>query len=348
MTALVVGGFYGLFALVAALNWALMRRPKTGQATFTALVPARNEAGKIGRLAQTLVAQGVPVIVYDDESEDGTAAEAANAGATVLRGGPLPQGWVGKNRACHQLAQAAAEASPHDWWAFLDADIEPGAGFAARIGGLIEERGAACPVLTGFPRLLPGAGAEPLVLGWMPLVLLATAPFGLVSRTGLGHTGFTNGQIVVWRATAYTEHWPHEAVRGQVLEDVGIGRLMARRGVRIEVADLSRAVAVRMYGSPREALDGMSKNSHAITGSVAGSALLAAFFLVWGWAWVLWPPALGLLVLTKWLSDRIVRTPLWVVPLVPLSLTVGAFTVLRSAVWHRRGAVRWKGRTYSP
>jgi glycosyltransferase involved in cell wall biosynthesis len=348
VTELLVGGLTGLFALVAGLNWALMRRPRPGVPKFTALIPARNEAGKIGALVRALVAQAVPVIVFDDESDDGTAEEAADAGATVLRGGPLPEGWVGKNRACHHLALAAAEASPHDWWVFLDADVEPSPDFAARLGGLISDVGPRCPVITGFPRMAPGAGLEPVALGWVPLVLLATAPFGLVSRIGRGHTRFTNGQIVAWRGSTYLDQMPHEAVRGQVLEDVGIGRLLARRGVRVEVADLSRCLSVRMYATAREAVDGMSKNSHQITGSVTGSVLLATFFLVWGLAWVLWPPALGLLILTKWFTDRVVRGPLWALPLVPLSLAVGALSVLRSLVWHRRGAVRWKGRTYSP
>ncbi len=105
---------------------------------------------------------------------------AAAAGARVLRGGELPAGWTGKNHACHRLAQAAAEDSPARWWVFLDADVYPEPGF---LGGLVQhlERHRP-PVLTGFPKGLPGRGIEPLFLAWVGWILLATNPFALVSR----------------------------------------------------------------------------------------------------------------------------------------------------------------------
>ena len=50
-----------------------------------AIVPARNEAGRVGQVVSALTGQGLPVLVIDDGSSDATGAEAAVAGARVLR-----------------------------------------------------------------------------------------------------------------------------------------------------------------------------------------------------------------------------------------------------------------------
>jgi hypothetical protein len=134
------------------------------------------------------------------------------------------------------------------------------------------------------------------------------------------------------------------------MEDVGIGRLLAREQVRVEVANLSSVMSVRMYDHWRETLDGMSKNSYEIANSDVGSVLVAGFlfFLAWGWLVMgrLAFAGLGLMLLSGLFTAAIVRAPLWPGLLMPLAPTIGAFTILRSMVWHRRGTVRWKGRVY--
>src|SRR5690606_5425641 len=91
------------------------------------LIPARNEAAVIADTVRSVMAQRYPhfeLILLDDHSTDGTAAvaQAAAQGDERLRivsGEPLPAGWLGKNWACHQLAQAAAG----DILIFMDADV---------------------------------------------------------------------------------------------------------------------------------------------------------------------------------------------------------------------------------
>ncbi len=71
-----------------------------GQGPVLAIVPAHNEAGRIGAVVTAVAAQGLPVLVVDDGSVDDTGAEAAAAGAQVLRlepnrgkGGALKAGF---------------------------------------------------------------------------------------------------------------------------------------------------------------------------------------------------------------------------------------------------------------
>ncbi len=331
-----------------------MRRPKPGAGPeLCVLIPARDESANLRRLLPALLAQdpNLKIYVFDDDSSDGTDKVAAELGATVIRNtDPLPPGWTGKNRACHELGKAATEDSPVGWWLFLDADVEPKSGFVSAMRHLAGTEGLRVGLVTGFPQMLPGQGIEPLFLAWVPWILLATNPFGIVTRTRKGHNRFKNGQVHLWRASVYTSLWPHERVKDKVMEDVSIGRLLAKEGIAVETCSLSRVLAVRMYLTWRETLDGMSKNSYEITGSAGGSVLLAALFIVVGWMWLFagaeWPWALGLLGTSGLIVDRIVRGAIWPVLVMPIICTIGGFTVLRSLAWKRQGKTRWKGRTY--
>ena len=83
-----------------------------------ALVPARNEADRIGATVAGLRAiPGVEeVVVVDDGSTDATASEALAAGAVVLR---IPHP-AGKGRA---LEGALRRVQTPDVWLFADADL---------------------------------------------------------------------------------------------------------------------------------------------------------------------------------------------------------------------------------
>jgi glycosyltransferase involved in cell wall biosynthesis len=348
--------FYGVFALVATFNLLLMRRPGSKEEgdSFCFLIPARNEAENLKELIPILQNQLGPkpkVYVFDDESDDGTGAIASELGATTIYPRePLPKGWTGKNRACHELARAAAEDCDARWYLFLDADARPEPDFLNGMRDLASKVGGRCGVLTGFPTIRPGRGIEPLFLSWVGWILLASNPFGVVSRTKMGHNRFTNGQIHAWKAEIYTRLWPNEQVRSHVLEDVMMGRLCAKEGVSIEVANLSRILKVRMYETWRQALDGMSKNSFEITGSYVGSAILSLFFVLCALGWLLsgplWPWALGLFAWSGVMVVATARTAIWPALMMPIVCLIGSFAVLRSAYWRKTGKTTWKGRFY--
>ncbi len=347
---ILVAILYGWVLFVAVTNTLLMVRLRaTGRSapqTFEVLIPARNESATLPICLPPLIESGARVTVYDDASDDGTGDIASNLGAAVIEGSALPPGWTGKNHACFQLAARADK----DWFLFLDADVRPSPEFATAFEELLREIPDEVGVVSGFLRMIPGEGIEPLYLSWVPWILLATNPFGLVSRTGVGHNRFTNGQFTAWRRDLYHEMQPNETLKDRVLEDVLIGRLLARRGVRVQILDATRVISVKMYTTLGEAVRGMAKNSAEIGGGPRGSALLAVVFLLLGWGWLLggsWMWALYLmLVLSKVLTDRLVRLPLWTSPLIPLTCSAAAATVLWSLRLQRSGRREWKGRQY--
>lgn len=349
---------YGWIALTALSNLLLMRRPRERRTRdqgpeIAVLIPARDEERNLRRLLPQLLGPnpGLRVYVYDDDSNDGTAHVAQELGATTIRGGKLPEGWSGKNWACHRLGQVAAEDTDAEWLLFLDADVTAAFDLIPALRGMANRLRPRVGVLTGFPTILPGKGIEPIFLAWVGWALLCSSPFGFQARTGVGHSRFTNGQIHLWRSRTYTELWPNERVKGAMLEDVLIGRLLSRHKIGLEVANLSSILSVRMYETWRETLDGMSKNSYEIAGNTLGSAVVALWFVFLGWGWLFaghaWWIAAGLLALSGVFVALAVRASVLLGIVMPVVLTIASYTVLRSISWHRKGVVRWKGRTYS-
>lgn len=322
------------------------RKPTGSHRKVALLIPARNEAVNLQGLLPLLTPQA-PVFVFDDESDDGTGDVAARLGAVVIRPKEtLPKGWTGKNRGCHELARAASQTDA-EWFCFLDADVRTSEDFVKSLQEFLQNDKR---VLTGFPTIQPGQGVEPLFLAWVGWILLSTNPFGMVSRTKMGHNRFTNGQFHVWPRDIYLRLMPNESVKGHVLEDVMMGRLLAKNGVPVEVLNASSILTVKMYDTWRETLDGMSKNSFEITGNILGSYMVALFLLFLAWAWV-WSPSAYLLLSFSGLACALtVRAkPVGVVLSVltmPIALTIGAYTMVRSVAWRVKGKVTWKGRTY--
>ena len=79
------------------------------------LIPARNEEATLGRLLESLEKLDFPdyeVIVCNDHSSDNTEEilnwfAGENEHFQWFLGGKLPVDWLGKNFACHQLAEKA-------------------------------------------------------------------------------------------------------------------------------------------------------------------------------------------------------------------------------------------------
>ena len=105
---------------VQSLNFFSLKKlgrfPKKEDYPFVSiLVPARNEERNIEKCIKSLLQQNYPnyeIIVLDDESEDRTwqilsRLAQGNDNLHLLKGKPLPEGWIGKCWACHQLSEKA-------------------------------------------------------------------------------------------------------------------------------------------------------------------------------------------------------------------------------------------------
>ncbi|GAB1645980.1 glycosyltransferase [Krasilnikovia sp. MM14-A1259] len=346
-----------------AVNAALLRRPQRHATTaerVAVLLPLRDEADRVTPCLRALLAQtGVPrleLIVLDDGSRDGTAQVVrAIAGdrVRVLTGTEPPPGWLGKPHACVQLAAAAPDA---DVLVFVDADVVLAPDAVAGAVALL--RAAGVDLLSPYPRI-SGAGrlVQPL-LQWSWLTFLPLRAMERSSRPSLAAAG---GQWLVADRAGYERAGGHAAVRGAVLEDIGLARAVKRAGARIALADGSRVADCRMYGSWRELSDGYAKSLWASFGSPAGAAVAVALLLLLyaappvATAWFL---AAGDVAAAAWcgcayllgVAGRVVSAAAtggraWPDALAhPASIVAFAALVARSFARRRRGELNWRGR----
>lgn len=362
MTTLVAASIplLALMTVIAAVNLLLaprlhrFGRHPVGSASL--LVPARDEAENLRANLPALLAQEPPpleLLVLDDGSHDGTAEVverfAAESGAAVrlIRGAPLPADWGGKNWACHQLAGAARG----EVLIFCDADVRPAADAVARTVAAMEATGSG--VLTALPRhrfqTWTVAATVPIV-AWLPAIALLPLP--LVPRVRAPSLGMGNGQWLAFTRAAYAASGGHEAVAGEVLEDVALARRAKEAGVRLLVATAPRTLDVRMYRDWREMRRGFGKNLYALGGgTLPGFVLTFAIFLLTaavpllapltGATWAYAAPAL--LVVVRLCGAMLLGQGVATVVLHPVGVLLACVIALESAVRAGTG-VQWKGR----
>jgi len=341
------------------------------------LVPARDEERSIGHCVSSLIAQDYPdfeLLVLDDASTDGTAGIvrgliAGNSRHRLITGAPLPKGWTGKNWACHQLSGAATG----EWLLFTDADTihSPGA-LSAAVSEAVRAR---ADLLSAWPRLVTLTLGEKLVipvlhiiaLGWFPIAFLQflqTRPLlaARIPNRLLRSWGGANGQFVLFSRAAYRRIGGHSAVRDHIVEDVALGREIARRipeGMRLANCDASRLIDCRMYRSFREVCDGFTKNAraafedHLSTWYLVGGLQFTAFFLpfvllVFRSQFRLALIEVALIYLLRVTLVLRMRTSWLGCVLHPVGHLLAMAIGIRSWISTAGSGVQWKGRTYRP
>jgi dolichol-phosphate mannosyltransferase len=203
---------------------------------ITVVIPARDEAGRIGPLLDAL--DGAPgvarVIVVDDESSDGTAELAAQRGVSVVSGVRRPAGWAGKTWAIEQGVRAAAG----DWIVLLDADVRPTRGLPASLVARAIRDDLDLVSVATVARLAPGARA-------LHASMLAT----LVYRFG-GPGGsrrdrvLANGQCLAVRRRVLDGVGGFASVADEVVEDVALARRVAANGGCVAFLEAGDAASV--------------------------------------------------------------------------------------------------------
>ena len=301
------------------------------------IVPARNEASNLRRLLPTLA--GWSVVVVDDESDDGTADVARSLGAVVVDAGARPEGWTGKAWACWRGAQSVAARPDMETLVFLDADTRLEPGGLERIVG--EHR--AGELLSVQPLHLTERPYERLSAFFNVVGMMGTDAFTPLGDR-LRPRGAFGPCLVVDRMT-YDSIGGHEAVKGDVMDDVALARLAPAvrcRGGR-------GTISFRMYpDGPGRLVEGWTKNFASGAGATRPLTLLLVIAWLSGcisapflspWAYVAYAAQL------LWMFRRIGRFGVLTAALYPVPLAFFLAVFARSLVATKlRHTVRWKGR----
>ena len=229
------------------------------------LVPARNEEKNIGECIDNLLNQtykDFELLVLDDESEDATSKIVQEKiyeittknKVKLITGKPLPNSWLGKNWACHQLSQQAEG----DIFLFIDADVR-----------LNPEAIESCicfkdkynlDLITSFPTQKIKSFGEWLIVPLMNFLLLAFLPLKKVYSSPNKSFIAANGQFLLITRLAYERIGGHQAFKEKVVEDMEIAR--ATKSSKLKVMTLlgDNSIDCRMYEGFGEAFQGFSKN----------------------------------------------------------------------------------------
>ena len=326
------------------------------------VVPARNEADVIGRVARALLGQDYPgplhIFVVNDHSTDDTAGEVARAAngpsdrLTILSAASLPAGWTGKMWALAQGVERAAEFSP-DYFLFTDADIVHAPASVSSLVAMAQTRGL--DMVSMMVNLRCESFAERALIPAFVFFFFMLYPPEWVNDRRKRTAGAAGGDILV-KAEALRQAGGIEAIRNELIDDCALARRIKNSG-GIWLGLTRNAASIRSYDGfggigrmiSRNAFYQLRHSVWLLLGTLLGLGITylapPALFFFGGWA--------SLFGALAWLGMSLcflpmVRfygiSPLWVVTLPFVALFYAGATV-HSAVqyWMGRGG-EWKGR----
>jgi chlorobactene glucosyltransferase len=332
--------------------------------TVSTIVPARNEQRNIDRCARGITGQDYPnmdTIFVDDDSKDATPDilaryVAKDSRVKVVHTGGKPEGWNGKQWACHS---GALEANG-EWLCFMDADTYAEPFLISRTLAFVLTNNIDMLTLQPWYELL-GLWERIILPTGLPHLLIVYPPDRVNNPND--PLSMANGQFILIKRSVYEAVKGHEGIKDRMMDDYSLGENVKNAGYHINIVDGAEVMRVRLYTNLREIWAGALKAAVQISGGWGISAvgllvtLLVNVVPVFAlWLAVLlenWPAVLimGVTILIEIAYYSIVRmagfrTPPWtgfVFPLGGLIVTmILADGMFRLATGRE---ILWKGRS---
>lgn len=316
------------------------------------LLPMRNEEENVvASLTSVLGSQGITHIsikVLDDGSADKTASLAKSLpGIEVITGKELPEGWLGKNFACHQLAESTSAS----YLVFLDADVRlaPTAINAA----ITRMNDLRWDFISPYPRQIAVSFLERLMQPLLQWSWISSVPLRLAERLPFRSMVVANGQFFIVRRSAYLASGGHAAIKSEVLDDLELARTLHKHKFSGGVAEASAVSECRMYKKDRDLIAGYTKSLWAAFGGFGGSIFVSILFFATGilpfifalagnkWAWGCYL----LLALSRLVSAARTRSTFSSIFLHPLSMCALIVLIAKSWQGKSNGTLLWRGRS---
>ncbi len=351
---LLVQGGLAAFAVINNFFWHNLEPSQANHLKISILIPARNEARNLEQLLPSLLAQdaaNLEILVLNDRSEDDTKMvleQFTDSRLRVLEGTQLPDGWLGKNWACHQLSLVATGHI----LIFTDADTLWQSFTANAIAAQFEQRNA--DALCAWAAQTVTDPISRLIQPLQQWSLLAFLPLFFVPMRAFPVAVAANGQCLAFTRAAYNRIGGHEAIKNSIIEDMALARAVKRSGGKFVLLNGAHAIRTKMYANSQEAFAGYAKNVYPAFGASRAAFFTATLFnfLVYVLPWLLlpfWdvaPLAILASMLARGISDqRNHYNPLWTL-LHPLGIAVWAIIGFESMQRFETGRVTWKGREY--
>jgi hopene-associated glycosyltransferase HpnB len=330
-----------------------------------AVIPARDEADGVGQTVESLLRQdyrgSFSLILVDDGSADGTADVARLAAAatnradrlTIIPGAALPVGWTGKLWAVKQGVERANAAAP-EFLLLTDADIVYPPDALHRLVSQSLSEGLALSSM--MAKLRCESLAERALIPAFIFFFQMLYPFSWVNDRRRATAAAAGGCMLV-RREALQAAGGIEAIRGSLIDDCAMARLLKRQGpIRLSLSE--RVISIRPYSTMGEIRRMVVRSAYAqlryspplLAVAVTGLTLVfvvpvAAALFGHGAAQIFGLLAWTIMAVAFQPTLRFYRlSPLWGPTLPAIALVYMAFT-LESAYQSARGrGGLWKGR----
>lgn len=343
-----------LFTVGNAISMRVVRGKyaKEISSLVSILVPMRDEERNVSEVLQSISSSESllqhQILVLNDHSTDGTSSELAQfSNIQIFDGIDLPEGWLGKNFACHQLVTH----STGEYLVFVDADVRltPSA-IAASITYM---NSLGWDFISPYPQQIAKTFFERLMQPLLQWSWLSSVPLRFAERGKFPSMIIANGQFMIIKREAYIASGGHKAIRHEVLDDLELARLLMKSGFTGGVADGSDVALCRMYENATELFAGYTKSLWRAFGSPVGSIATALYLNVTGVlpiilvlsgyraAWI----GYFLVVLSRYVSAIRTRSTPTLALLHPFSIITLTFMIAWS--WQKKatGQLIWRGRS---
>lgn len=329
--------------------------------SLSIVVPARNEARGIEAGVRSLLAQDVPrleVILVEDRSDDATPQIADRLAAEdprlrVIHVTELPHGWLGKNHALHL---GAARASG-ELILFTDADVVMRPDTLRRAAGMMKRR-SLDHLTAGMHVDMPGWLLQVFGVSFGVFFTLFAKPWKASDPKSPAHVGI--GAFNLLRAKAYRRIGGHAPIAMRPDDDMKLGKLVKKHGLRQDFVAATDHVRVEWYHTVREVFDGLLKNGYAGVDYRISLVILATVmqlaFLVWpfvgvfvthGWTRALYGVTLAILLMIFAGAAREQRVPLWYAIGFPLGALMFLAVIWNATIYAlRHDGIDWRGTHY--
>lgn len=240
--------------LPTARDGIAMANTNPPTASVCAIVPAHNEADKIGVLIESLKNQDYPRVSFvltldrctDATGEVARAAIGADDRFEIIEIDTCPDDWAGKVNALHRGVRDSRSARDADYLLFTDADTRFDPACVRATLALAEHRGLdLLSLLSSLDSrrwyeiiVQPAAAVE---IGYQFPLLRANAD--------VDRRAFANGQFMLFKREGYESFGGHESVKDALLEDLALAERMGQLSMSVGVFMADGMLTCRMYDS---------------------------------------------------------------------------------------------------
>lgn len=334
---------------------------------ISVLVPARNEERGIRECIDSLCNQvysSYEVLVLDDGSTDSTPdilkelKKQHTDKLTIITGSSLPNDWIGKSYACHQLSMKAKG----EYLLFTDADTIHSP--YSLLSLIRTSRYYQADLLTAVPNQKLSSIWEHLMIPFMHVLYHGYLPNSMIYSNRDSRFSAANGQIMLFRYDAYQEIGGHKSVKSSLVEDIDIAKQIKHNKFKVVLANAIDIVSCVMYSGFNEVFMGFSKNFysglsekisiflflilHLFTAYVLPPIIFIYALIIGNTELMQWGLLLTILGIFIRLSSTIqFSLPFFHIFLQPLSALFAIVIAGNSFLWSLpKNGRKWKGRTY--